>query len=144
MLATYDDLLQKLLAKYDPVSFRKQLAVEFQGPLPTLPEELAVFYKEVGPNEWHLRANGREFYLPALHRLDDLEQPYQDALVFLVVDDARWVLYHTSGRVFVHDVKAKQLTQIGDSLETFLTAFVEIATSEDRQRVEELLKQFGF
>ncbi|PWK14524.1 hypothetical protein [Tumebacillus permanentifrigoris] len=144
MLATYDDLLHKLLSKYDPVRFRKQLAVEFQGPLPTLPEELAVFYKEVGPNELYLRANGREFYMPALHRLDDLEQPYQDALVFLVVDDAHWVLYHTSGRVFSHDVKAKRLTKIGDSLPDFLTAFTEIATSDDRQRVETLLQQFGY
>lgn len=137
---TFEDLLNKLLRKYDPDRFRKQLAVEFQGPLPTLPEELATFYKEIGPNEWRLRANGREFYLPALHRLDDLEQPYRDALVFLVVDDTQWVLYHTSGRVFKHDNQRKQLIKLGDQFPDFVTDLVEIATSENSRQVEELLQ----
>ncbi|MBL0387545.1 hypothetical protein JJB07_12940 [Tumebacillus sp. ITR2] len=139
----YDELLNKLLRKYDPGHFRKQLAIEFQGPLPTLPEELAAFYKEIGPNEWKFDVNGREFYLPALHRLDDLDQPYRDALVFVVVDEAQWIVYHTSGNLYRHDVKLKRLVKVSESFANSLGDLVEIATADEGSVAEKLLTQYG-
>ncbi|KEO82378.1 hypothetical protein [Tumebacillus flagellatus] len=139
----YDKLMEQLLETYAPENFRKQLAIEFQGPLPTLPEELASFYKEIGPNEWRFEVNGRAFYLPALHRLDDLDQPYRDALVFMVIGErAHWVLYHTSGVLYRHDVKLKRLVRISEKFADFVEDFVRGVTA-DVQAAEEWLTSYG-
>lgn len=133
MNQTYSELVTRLQQHNKPEQFQRQDVSEWKGPF-ALPEELARFYKEVGPQDLELTGPGNPFYFPRLSKLWEYQSifadhpPMSDALVFLSEGgELHYVYQMRTGHVYLYDVSFEESELLVEEFGAFFECIAEIS-----------------